>query len=91
MYSTAQSSPIPSVAVWLGGLGLLPFIGLAAVVVVDGGELVGTAYTPSRNSMWKWTLRFRALPKRWIKVTAPAWAVIRENPAFLIRCVAMQR
>ena len=24
-------------------------------------------------------------------VAAPAWAVLRENPAFLIRCVAMQR
>jgi hypothetical protein len=32
-----------------------------------------------------------ALPKRWIGVTAPAWAVLRENPAFLIKCVAMQR
>ena len=35
--------------------------------------------------------RFSALPKRWISVTAPVWAVLRENPAFLIRCVAMQR
>lgn len=41
--------------------------------------------------MWKWTLRFSALPKRWIKVTAPVWAVLREKPVFLIRCVAMQR
>jgi len=41
--------------------------------------------------MWKWTLRFSALPKRWISVTALAWAVFRVNPAFLITCVAMQR
>src|SRR4030067_8043 len=24
--------------------------------------------------MWKWIFRFSALPKRWIKVTAPVWA-----------------
>jgi hypothetical protein len=41
--------------------------------------------------MWKWMLRFRALPKRWIRVTAPLWAVLREKPAFLMTCVAMQR
>jgi len=41
--------------------------------------------------MWKWKLRFSALPKRWISVTAPVWAVLWESPAFLIRCVAMQR
>jgi len=26
--------------------------------------------------------RFSVLPKRWIRVTAPVWAVLRENPAF---------
>jgi hypothetical protein len=46
---------------------------------------------PSRNSMWKWPLRLGALPKHWISVTAPACAVLCENSAFLIRCVAMQR
>ena len=50
-----------------------------------------STYTPSRNSMWKWTLRFSALPKRWISVTAPVWAVLQENPAFLMTCVARQR
>jgi hypothetical protein len=25
--------------------------------------------------MWKWMLRLSALPKRWIEVTAPVWAV----------------
>ena len=55
-------------------------------------ELSGrSTYTPSRNNMWKWMFRFSALPNRWIKVTAPAWAVLREKPAFLIRNVAMQR
>ena len=29
--------------------------------------------------MWKWTLRFSALPKRWISVTAPVWAVLGER------------
>ena len=41
--------------------------------------------------MWKWIFKFNALPKRWIRVTAPVWAVLREKPAFLIRCGAMQR
>jgi hypothetical protein len=30
-------------------------------------------------------------PKRWIKVTATVWAVLQGNPAFLIRCAAMQQ
>ena len=34
-------------------------------------------------------LRFKALPNRWIKVTAPVWAVLQENSAFLTKCVAM--
>jgi len=42
-----------------------------------------SAYTPSRKSIWKRTFRFSALPQRWIRVTAPAWAVLRENPALL--------
>jgi hypothetical protein len=46
---------------------------------------------PSRNNIWKWILRFRELPKHWTRVTAPVWAVLRENPAFLMRCVAIQR
>ena len=33
--------------------------------------------------------KFKALPARWIKVTAPVWAVLHEKPAFLIRCVAI--
>ena len=41
--------------------------------------------------MWKWMFRLSALPKRWINVTAPVRAVVQENPAFLIRCVAIQR
>lgn len=45
-----------------------------------------STYTPSRNSIWKWRFRFSALPKRWINVTAPVWAVWHEKPAFLIRC-----
>jgi len=35
--------------------------------------------------------RFSALPNRWIRVTAPVWTVLREKPAFLISCVAMQQ
>ena len=32
-----------------------------------------------------------ALPNRWISVTTSVWAVLQENPACLIRCVAMTR
>jgi hypothetical protein len=39
----------------------------------------------------KRTFRFSALPSRWISVTASVWAVLQENPACLIRCVAMTR
>ncbi len=35
-------------------------------------------------------VEIKALPKRWIRVTAPVWAVLRKNPAFLIRWVAVQ-
>lgn len=28
-------------------------------------------YTPPENNIWMWTLRFSALPNRWIKVTRP--------------------
>ena len=39
----------------------------------------------------KWRFKFSALPKRWISVTAPVRAVLRVNPAFLIRWPAMTR
>ena len=39
----------------------------------------------------QWILRFSALPKRWIRVTAPVRAVAWSWPAFLIRCVAITR
>ena len=35
-------------------------------------------------------LRLSADPNRWISVTAPLRAVLRVNPAFLIRCVDMR-
>ena len=45
------------------------------------GRSVVSSYTPSSHSMWKWMLRFSALPKRWIRVTAPHCAVSRGTPA----------
>ena len=36
-------------------------------------------------------VKFSALPKRWISVTAPVRAVRRVNPAFLIRWPEMTR
>ena len=32
--------------------------------------------------MWKWILRFSALPKRWIRVTAPVRAVCLAMACF---------
>ena len=46
---------------------------------------------PSRNCMCRWTLRFNALPKRWISATARVWTVLGEPALFLNRCLAMQR
>ena len=37
------------------------------------------------------TFKLSALPKHWISVTAPVCAVLRVNPAFLIRWVARVR
>jgi len=41
--------------------------------------------------MWEWGLRFSALPKRWISVTAPVRALLRVSPVFFIRWPAMTR
>ena len=41
-----------------------------------------STYTSSRNSMWRWILRFSADTNRWISVTAPACATLQVKPAF---------
>jgi hypothetical protein len=45
------------------------------------GGSVSARYTPSGTSMWKCTFRFKALPKRWMSVTAPHCAWRRVSPA----------
>lgn len=70
---------------------------------VPSGDWIGS-FQPDQlqrpRSQWKPRLRARsrqpyrggaALPKRWISVTAPVWAVDLVYPALRARCVAMAR
>jgi len=50
-----------------------------------------TRFLKLSRALPPWLSVAATLPKRWISVTAPVWAALRENPAFLIRCVAMTR
>ena len=50
-----------------------------------------STYTASRNSMWTCRLRFSALRKRWISVTAPVRARFALKPTCLARCARRER
>ena len=43
------------------------------------------------KSKWKWMFKFSALPKRWMRVSAPVLAVPCVCPAFCTRWVAITR
>lgn len=68
---------------------------LRGAVAIRGLQLGRSAHLSARaihaSMHIKWIFRLSALPNRWIRDTAPVWAALQEKPAFLIRCVVMQR